>query len=91
VKPETQNRRLGSTGLAEPGETPGLKGAGPGLARQESACRGFGRVCNRTDPFMRSKPGPLAGYPDPLLTLVPASFGPDEMGDVEDAIGTLFD
>jgi len=70
VKPETQNRRLEPTGIAKPGETRGLTGTGPGLARQESAGRVFGRFWNRTDPFLRSKPGPLAGYLDPLLTLV---------------------
>jgi len=69
VKPETQNRRLDPTGLAKPGETRGLMGTGPGLAHQESAGRGFGWVWNRTDQFLRSKPGPLAGHPDPLLTL----------------------
>ena len=69
MKPETQNRRLEPTGLAKPGETRGLTGTGPGLARQESAGRVFGWFWNRTDPFSRSKPGPLAGYPDPLLTL----------------------
>jgi len=69
MKPETQNRRLEPTGLAKPGETRGLMGTGPGLARQESAGRVSGRFWNRTDPFLRSKPGPLAGYPDPLLTL----------------------
>jgi len=69
VKPETQNWRLEATGQAQPGETRGLTGRGPGLARQESAGRVFGRFRNRTDPFLRSKPGPLAGYPDPLLTL----------------------
>jgi len=69
VKPETQNRRLEPTGLAKPSKTHGLTGTGPGLARQESAGRVFGRFWNRTDPFLRSKPGPLAGYPDPLLTL----------------------
>jgi hypothetical protein len=69
VKPETQNRRLEPTGLAKPDETRGLTGTGPALARQESAGRVFGRFWNRTDPFLRSKPGPLASYPDPLLTL----------------------
>jgi hypothetical protein len=72
VKPETQNRRLQPTGLAKPGETRGLTGTGPGLARQESAGRVFGRFWNRTDPFLPSKPGQLAGYPDPLLTLSPS-------------------
>jgi len=69
MKPETQNRRLEPTGLAQPGETRGLTGTGLGSARQESAGLVFGRFWNRTDPFLRSKPGPLAGYPDPLLTL----------------------
>ena len=73
MKPETQNRRLEPTGLAKPGETRGLTGTGPGLARHESAGRVFGRLWNPTDPFSRSKPGPLAGYPDPLLTLVVAN------------------
>jgi len=57
-------------GLAKPGETASLTGTGPGWAHQQSAGRVFGRVWNRTDPFLRSKPGPLVGYPDPLLTLV---------------------
>jgi len=44
-------------------------GTGPGSARQDSAGRVFGRFWNRTQPFFRSESGPLAGYPDPLLTL----------------------
>jgi len=44
-------------------------GTGLGLARPESAGRVFGWFWNRTDLFLRSKPGPLAGYLDPLLTL----------------------
>jgi hypothetical protein len=43
---------------------------GTDLARQEAPCRVFGRFWNRTESFFRSKPGPLAGYPDPLLPLV---------------------
>ena len=58
------------TGLAKPGKTRGLTGMGMGLAHQEAAGRVFGWVWNRTEPFFWSKPGPLAGYPDPLLTLV---------------------
>jgi hypothetical protein len=69
VKPETQNWRLEPTGLAKPGETHRVMGTGPGLACQESAGRVFGRFWNRTDLFFWSKPGPLAGYLDPLLTL----------------------
>jgi len=65
-----QKRTLEPTGLARPGKTGELTGTGPGLARQDSAGRDSGRFWNRTDPFLRAKPGPLAGYPDPLLTLV---------------------
>jgi len=69
VKPETQNRRLEPPGVAKPGETRGLTGTGPGFTRQDPAVRVIGRFLNRTDLFLRSKPGPLASYPDPLLTL----------------------
>jgi hypothetical protein len=70
VKPETQNRRLAPLGLGKPEETRGLTGMCPCLDRHELAGQGFGRVWNRTDPFLHSKPGLLAGSPDPLLTLV---------------------
>ena len=56
-------------GRAKPGETRGLMGTGPGSDHQEAAGRVFGRVWNRTKVFSQSKPGPLAGYPDTLLTL----------------------
>jgi len=64
-----QNRTLEPTGLAKPGTTCGLTGTRPGLARQDSVGRVSGRFLNRTDPSLRAKPGPLAGYPDPLTTL----------------------
>ena len=64
-----QNRRLDQMGLAKPGETRGLTGTGPGLARQESAGQVFGRFWNRTNQFLRFKPGLLVGYLDPSLTL----------------------
>jgi len=32
--------------------------------------RVFGLGWNRTEPFLRSEPGPLAGHPHPLLTLI---------------------
>jgi len=73
VKPETQNERLDGMGLATPAETRGLMGNGPCLDPPESVVRVFGRVWNQTDPCLRSKPGPLAGQPDPLLTLVISS------------------
>jgi len=57
-------------GLAKPGKPCGLTGTGAGLARQEAPGLVFGRVWNRTEPFFQSKPRPLAGYPDPLLTLL---------------------
>jgi hypothetical protein len=69
VKPEMQNRRLQPTGQAKPGETHGLTGTGPGWARQASAGRVFGRFWTQTNQFLRSIPGSLAGYPDPLLIL----------------------
>ena len=69
VKPKTQNRRLNPTGLVKPGETCWLTGTSQDLAHQQSAGQDFGRVWKRTDPFLRSKPGLLAGYPNPLLTL----------------------
>jgi hypothetical protein len=56
--------------LAKPGKTSRLMGTGMGLARQEAPGRVFGLVWNRTEPFFRSKSRPLAGYPDPLLTLL---------------------
>jgi len=45
---------------------------GLGFAHRESAGPVFGSFWNQTDPFLRSKPGPLAGYLDPLLTLLTA-------------------
>jgi len=65
-----QKHRLDKTGLAKPGEMHGLTGTGPGLDHQEAACLVFGWVWKRTELFFRSEPGPLAGYPDPLLSLV---------------------
>jgi hypothetical protein len=56
-------------GLAKPGKTRGFTGPGPGLAFQGGAGQVFGQFWNRTEPFFRSKPRPLAGYPDPSLTL----------------------
>jgi len=65
-----QNHRLEPTGLAKPGETRRLTGTALGVAWLLSLVKGFGRVWNLTDPFLRSKPGPLEGYLDPLLTLI---------------------
>jgi len=51
------------------GETRGLAGKGPGLDHQGAAGWVFGRFWTWPEPFFRSKPGQLAGYPDALLTL----------------------
>jgi len=71
-KPEDKNQRLEQTGLAKSGKTHGLTGTGLGLACPKAAGRVFGWVWNQTEPFLRSKPGPLAGSPDPLLRLFPS-------------------
>jgi len=60
---------LDPTGLGKPSKTSGLTGTGPGLAHQDVAGLVFERVWNRNEPFYGSQPGPLAGYPDPFLTL----------------------
>jgi hypothetical protein len=52
-----------------------LRGTDPGLARQDCECRVFGRLWNRTELFLQSESGPLAGYSDPLVTL---GLGPAE-------------
>jgi len=56
-------------GLAKPRKTRRLTGIGRSLIRQEAAGCVFGWVWNLTDLNFQSEPRPLAGYPDPLLTL----------------------
>ena len=65
-----QNRILEPTALPISGGTIDLTGTGPILARQQLAGRMFGTVWNQTDPLFQSRPEPLAGYPNPLLTLL---------------------
>jgi len=72
AKPETQNRISEQMGLANHGETHGLTRTGPALAHQGSATLVFGLVRYQTDRFLQSKPGPLAGYLDPLLSVFPS-------------------
>jgi len=64
-----QSCKLDPTGLARPGETGGLTGMGQGFNHQEAEGWVFGLFWNQTKPFFWSKPGPLASYLDPLLTL----------------------
>jgi len=56
-------------GVAKPGKTQGLTDTGMALACPEAAGQVFRRWWNQTKPFLWSKPGPLAGYLDLLLTL----------------------
>jgi len=70
VKSKMKNRRLELTSVAKPGESHGLTGTVPRLARQESAGGVFGWVWNQTNSFLWSKHRPLAGYRDPLPTLL---------------------
>jgi len=50
-KPETQNQRLNTKGLAKPNVTRLLMGAGPGFDRQEAAGRVFGWFWNQPNHF----------------------------------------
>ena len=67
-KPRNESRRSKLMGLVKPGQICRLTAKGTGLARQDTACRVFGPVWNQPEPFFQSNPGPLSGYPDPLLT-----------------------
>jgi len=69
-KLETQNQRLGQTGQAKPAKTYGLMGTVVGFARQEAAESVSGGVMNRSNRVLQSKPGQLAGYVDPSVTLL---------------------
>jgi len=69
-KPENHNRRLEPTGRAKSGKTRGLTGQWMGLAHQDTAGQVFGWVWNWTEPLLQPNPGPLAGFPDSLLTLL---------------------
>lgn len=68
-KPETQYWRLEPTGVGNPAETCRLTGTGTAPARQEAAGQDFGWVWDPRAVCLLSKPGLLAGYVDPLLTL----------------------
>ena len=55
-------------GVAKHGKTRRLMGTGLGLARPDPAGQVFGRLWNRTEPFLWTEPWPLAGHLDQLLT-----------------------
>jgi len=84
-----QNLRLDPTGLAKPGETRGSMGTGPGVDHQEAAGQVFGQFWNRTEQFFRSKPGPLAGHLDLLLTLCATSIGSESYLIIEKLLHSL--
>jgi hypothetical protein len=65
---------LEATDLAKPGRTNRFKSTDPDLASADAAGQDCGRFWNRTELCFRSKPGPPAGYPDPLLTLSISNF-----------------
>jgi len=67
VQTNMQNLRLALMVAAQPGRTCRLTGTGPGLAHKEPTGRVIERVCNQTNQVFRSKTGPLASYPDPLV------------------------
>lgn len=69
MKPETPYWKFELTDLTKPRKTRGLTGTGQGLAHNEAAGWILRWVWNRTNLFLGSKPGPLADYPVPLLTL----------------------
>jgi len=64
--------------LTKPAESHWLMGTGPYLARLKSAGRVFEQVWNRKDLFLPSNRGPLAGHPDPLLTLPSSPIPPQQ-------------
>jgi len=64
-KPETQNRKLGPTGLTEPDKTRWWTGRGPSLASPDAVGQVFARFWNRTESFLRSEPRTAGGLPRP--------------------------
>jgi len=49
---------------------PGLTGPGPSLDLHKQVGAVFGLDWNQTTPFCQFEPGPMAGYTDPLLSLL---------------------
>jgi len=88
-KCETQNAEpeIGPDGSSQTRRNPRVDGYGSGFGPPRVSGSGFGRVWNRTDPFLQSKPGPLAGYPDPLLTL--AAPAPTTFGEVMECLDSI--
>jgi hypothetical protein len=86
VKHEIQNSRLEPTCLADPCGTHWFSGTGPGFAHSESAGWVFGWVENQTVPCLCFKPGPLAGYADPFVTLLCTRYGLSPRGSAQPTI-----
>jgi len=76
--PENQNHRLHSMGPDKVRKTWRLTGVRSGLVGQEGVSQVVGQVHNRTELFLSSKHGLLAGYMDQFLklqTVLPANLG----------------
>jgi len=67
--PGMWNQRQGLMGQAKHCKSCGLMGTGMGLACENIAGLLLGYVMDRTQLFLRSKPGQLEGIPDTLLTI----------------------
>jgi hypothetical protein len=67
---ENAQRRLKPSGLAQPAQIGSLTGTGTGLALQVAAEWLFAWVVSETKPCFSSKLAWLAGYQDPLLSLI---------------------
>jgi len=77
--------------LAKPGKTRWLTSVGTDLARQDAAAQSVFHFWNWTEPVFCSQLGPLAGYPDPLLTLgeCDSEIDSDVVMCVEDIVDAL--
>jgi len=69
---ETRNAEpeIGPDGSSQTRRNPRVDRYGSGFGLPSVRGSGFVWVWNRTNPFLRSKSGPLAGNPDLLLTLL---------------------
>jgi len=70
-KCETRNAEpeIGPDGSSQTRWNPQVDGYGSGFGPPRVRGSGFGPGLEPNRPVLRSKPGPLAGYPDPLLIL----------------------
>ena len=67
MKSEMQTCQFPLISLAQPSRTRGLTATEVGLACKQSAGQAIGGIWNWSNLCLRSKPGPLEDYPDPVL------------------------